>query len=78
MWMTLVRISDPSLLQLLCADLMSRDDLIAETVNANTVQVDILGSYGAEAMKVATLLRLRAWEADQRTRGVQVSVDIVD
>ena len=75
---TLVRISDPSLLDLLCADLRSRGDIIAEVVDEHTLQVDILGSYGVEAMRMAAELRLRAWEEAQRAQGVDVHVEIVD
>ena len=76
--MTLLRISDPSLLDLLCADLRSRGDVIAEVVGEDTLQVDILGSYGVEGMRMATELRLRAWEEAQRALGVDVRVEIVD
>ena len=76
--MTLLRISDPGLLQLLRADLQSRDDLIAEIVDERTLQIDILGSYGVEGMRMATELRLRAWEEAQRARGLDVHVEIVD
>jgi hypothetical protein len=75
---TLLRISDPSLLDLLCADLRSRGDVIAEVVGKDTVQVDILGSYGVEGMRMATELRLRAWEEGQRARGIDVHVEILD
>ena len=73
-----MRISDPSLLDLLCADLRSRGDIVAEVVDADTLQVDILGSYGVEGMRMATELRLRAWEEAQRARGVDVHVRIVE
>lgn len=76
--MTLLRISDPGLLQLLRADLQSRDDLIAEIVDDQTLQIDILGSYGVEGMRLATTLRVQAWVAAQRARGVDVDVEIVD
>jgi hypothetical protein len=75
---TLVRISDPSLLDLLCADLRSRGDIVAEVVDEDTLQVDILGSYGVEGMRMATELRLRVWEEAQRARGVDVHVEIVE
>jgi len=75
---TLVRISDPSLLDLLCADLRGRGDVVAEVVDGDTIQVDILGSYGVEGMRMATELRLRAWEEAQRARGVDVRVQVVD
>ena len=76
--MTLLRISDPGLLELLRADLQSRDDLVAEIVDDRTLQVDILGSYGEQGMRMATELRVQAWVASQRARGVDVTVDVVD
>ena len=76
--MTLLRISDPGLLQLLRADLQSRDDIVAEVVDEHTLQVDILGSYGVEGMRLATTLRVQAWVAAQRARGVDVTVELVD
>jgi hypothetical protein len=75
---TLLRISDPGLLELLRADLQSRDDLVAEIVDDRTLQVDILGSYGEQGMRMATELRVQAWVASQRARGVDVTVDVVD
>lgn len=76
--MTLLRISDPGLLELLRADLESSDDLVAEVVDDQTLQVDILGSYGEQGMRLAAELRVHAWVAGQRARGVDVSVDVVD
>ncbi len=75
---TLLRISDPGLLQLLRADLQSRDDLVAEIVDDRTLRVDILGSYGEQGMQLATTLRVQAWVSAQRARGVDVSVEILD
>jgi hypothetical protein len=75
---TLVRISDPSLLDLLCADLRSRGDIVAEAIDDDTIQVDILGSYSLEGMRMATELRLRAWEEAQRARGMDVRIEILD
>jgi hypothetical protein len=75
---TLLRISDPGLLQLLRADLQSRDDLVAEIVDDRTIRVDILGSYGDQGMRLATSLRVQAWIAAQRARGVDVTVEVLD
>jgi hypothetical protein len=75
---TLLRISDPGLLQLLRADLESSDDLVAEVVDDQTLQVDILGSYGEQGMRLAAELRVHAWVAAQRARGIDVTVDFVD
>ena len=76
--MTLLRISDPGLLQLLRADLQSRDDLVAEIVDDRTIRVDILGSYGDQGMRLAASLRVQAWVAAQRARGVDVTVEVLD
>jgi hypothetical protein len=75
---TLLRISDPGLLELLRADLQSRDDLVAEVVDDRTLQIDILGSYGEQGMRLAAALRVQAWVAAQRARGLDVSVEVVD
>jgi hypothetical protein len=75
---TLLRISDPGLLELLRADLQSRDDLVAEIVDEQTIRVDILGSYGEQGMRLAATLRVQAWVAAQRARGVDVAVEVLD
>jgi hypothetical protein len=74
--MTVIRISDSSLLELLRADLLSRPDVIAEIVAPDRLRVSVLGSYSESAMRMAILLRVRAWEAAQRSRGVDVEVDL--
>jgi hypothetical protein len=76
--MTLVRISDPGLIDLLCADLQSLGDVVAEPAGGNLIEVDIVGSYGEEGMRLATLLRVQAWETAQQARGIDVSVSIVE
>jgi hypothetical protein len=74
--MPTIRISDPTLLQLLLADLMSRPDVVADAVGADAITINILGSYNSDALRLVTLLRIRAWEAAQRARGIDVSVEI--
>lgn len=74
--MPIVRINDPSLLELLLADLRARPDVVAEVVAADTIRVSILGSYNVSSMRLAILLRIRAWEAAQRSRGIDVEVDL--
>lgn len=74
--MPTIRISDPTLLQLLLADLMSRSDVVADAVGADAITINILGSYDSDALRLVTLLRIRAWEAAQRARGIDVSVEI--
>jgi hypothetical protein len=76
--MPLVRISDPGLIDLLCADLQAPGDVVAEPAGGNLIEVDIVGSYGEEGMRLATLLRVQAWEAAQRARGIDVTVEIVE
>jgi hypothetical protein len=75
---TLLRISDPGLLPLLRADLQSREDLVAEVLDDHTLRVDILGSYGDQGMRLAAALRVQAWVAAQRARGIDVTVDVLD
>ncbi|MCA1702576.1 MAG: hypothetical protein LC808_04635 [Actinobacteria bacterium] len=76
--MTLLRTSGPGLLQLLRADLQSRDDIVAEVVDDRTLQVDILGSCGVEGMRLATTLRVQAWVAAQKARSIDVNGELVD
>jgi hypothetical protein len=75
---TLVRISDPGLIDLICADLQDRDDVLAERAGDDLVEIDIVGSYGEEGMRLATHLRVQAWAAGQRARGVDVRVEVVE
>jgi hypothetical protein len=74
--MPIVRISDPSLLELLIEDLTARPDVIAEIVDTDAIRVSLLGSFNESSMRLAILLRIRAWEAAQRARGVDVEVDV--
>jgi hypothetical protein len=74
--MPIIRISDPSLLELLLADLSARPDVVAEIVAADAIRVSILGSYNASSMRLAILLRIRAWQAAQRLRGFEVEVEL--
>lgn len=74
--MTIVRVSDASLVERLLAELQARPDVIADVVGPNRVRISLLGSYNQEAMALAILLRVRAWEAGQRAQGVQVDVEI--
>ena len=76
--MTTVRINDPSLLGLLLADLSDRPDVIAEVLGPDRIRVSLLGSYNAEAMRLAIVLRVRAWEAAQRSRGIDVELELDD
>jgi len=74
--MALIRISDPKLLATLVADLNMRADVVATVVAEDAVRVSILGSYNGDALRIATYLRIRAWEAVQQSRGVDVHVEL--
>ena len=66
--MTMIRINDPSRLELLLADLRERPDVVAEIIAPDRIRINILGSYNLASMRLAILLRIRAWEAAQRSR----------
>lgn len=74
--MPIIRIDNPDLVTSLLEDLKSRTDVVAEAVAPDAIQISILGSYDTEHMRVAAYLRVRAWEAAQRARGVDVHVEI--
>ena len=67
-----LRVSDPAFVPELVEFLQSRLDQVAERVNENEVEVSLLGSYADDAMRMELYLRVRAWEAGQRARGVEV------
>jgi hypothetical protein len=73
-----IRISDPNLLQQLVNDLSQETALVVTQVDEDRLLIQILGSYSSDGMRLATFLRLRAWEAAQRTQGNKVFVEIVD
>jgi hypothetical protein len=73
-----IRISDPNLLEQLANDLRQETALVVTQVGNDRLLVQILGSYSSDGMRLATFLRLRAWEAAQRTQGSKVFVEIVD
>jgi hypothetical protein len=60
----------------LLADLGERPDVVATVVSPESIRVSILGSYNHEALRLATYLRIRAWEAAQHARGIDVHVEI--
>jgi hypothetical protein len=74
--MTLIRISDPALLATLLADLEARPDVVTTPVSDTSIRVSILGSYNHEAQRIAAYLRIRAWEAAQHARGIDVRVEL--
>jgi len=74
--MTILRLNDASLVDQLLDDLKSRPDVVAQVVAPNRIRISLLGSYSAEAMRIAIMLRVRAWEAVQRARGIVAEVEI--
>ena len=74
--MTTIWLSDPSMVELLLADLKARPDVVAEIVEPDRIRISLLGSYSGDAMRLAILLRVRAWEAVQRARGIDVEVEL--
>jgi hypothetical protein len=67
-----LRVSDPALVPELLEFLHSRLDVVTEQITANDVSLSLLGSYASDAMRMELHLRVRAWEAAQRTKGVEV------
>jgi hypothetical protein len=67
-----LRVSDPALVPELLEFLHSRLDVVAEQTAANEVSLSLLGSYSLDAMRMELYLRVRAWEAGQRSKRVEV------
>jgi hypothetical protein len=74
--MPVFRVSDAALLPVLLEDLRKQNDCLAEAVGQNRLSVSVLGSFHSDAMRMEVELRIQAWQAAQRSRGVQVSVDL--
>jgi hypothetical protein len=74
--MPTIKVNQPFLVEALVEDLRSRFDAVVERTSSTTILVNILGSYNADAMRVETLLRIRAWEAAQRSRGIDITVEL--
>jgi hypothetical protein len=70
------RVSDPELLPVLLEELTERHDCLAEAVGSDRVVVSLLGSFHTDAMRMEAELRIRAWQAAQRSRGVHVDVEL--
>ena len=76
--MTILRTNTDEAAELLAEHLRGQDDLAVEIVAPGRIRVSVLGSFGAEAMRLELFLRLRAWEAAERARGHDVSVELDD
>lgn len=69
-----VRISDPAQLDELIEFLRTEPNAIVEPISDHEVEVSLLGSYQADAMRMQLYLRLRAWEAAHRAAGTRVDI----
>jgi hypothetical protein len=47
---------------------------LRESTEIDEVEVSLVGSYNADAMRMELYLRVRAWEAGRRTAGVEVEL----
>jgi hypothetical protein len=74
--MPVFRVSDPELLPVLLEELTGRHDCVAEAVGPDRVAVSVLGSFHTDAMRMEAELRIRAWQAALRSRGVHVDVEL--
>jgi hypothetical protein len=74
--MPVFRVSDPTVLPDLLEELVARGDCLAEVTGPNRLTVSVLGSYNSDALELEVELRIRAWQAAQSARGVEVEIDI--
>jgi hypothetical protein len=74
----MLRLNNDEAAELLAEHLRGQDDLAVERVAPGRIRVSVLGSFGAEAMRLELFLRLRAWEAAERSRGRDVRVELDD
>ena len=75
--MPTIRIDTPELLPALLESLRSQADIVAQVAGDDTILVSILGSYDTAHMRMATYLRVRAWETAMRSQGIELHVDIL-
>jgi hypothetical protein len=68
------RVSDPTVLSDLLEGLAARHDCLAEVIGPNRLAVSVLGSYNTDALELEVKLRIRAWQAAQSARGVEVDI----
>lgn len=69
-----VQISNHTQLGALIESLESEPNAIIERLNDHELEVSLLGSYAAEAMRMQLYLRLRAWEAARRPADARVEI----
>jgi len=70
------RVSDPTVLPDLLEELVARRDCLAEVIGPDSLRVSVLGSYNTDALELEVELRIRAWQAAQSARGLDVDIDI--
>lgn len=68
-----VRVTDSELLSDL-VDYLAGTDTVIEQIDEDEVEVSLLGSFNEDALRMELYLRLRAWEASRRARGVRVEI----
>ena len=68
------RLSSADLLDELLEFLRAEPGAVVEPVSDDEVEVSLLGSFQQDALRMQLELRLRAWEAMQRARGVRVEI----
>jgi hypothetical protein len=76
--MTILRLNSDEAAENLLAHLREQNDVAVELVAPGRIRVSVLGSYGADAMRLELFLRLRAWEAAEQARGHDVRVELDD
>lgn len=76
--MTILRLDNSLAAELLLAHLRDSTDVAAEAIDPLTLRASLVGSYRAETMDVELVLRVRAWQAALRAKGVDVAVELVD
>jgi hypothetical protein len=74
--MPVFRVSEPNALPSILEDLTARGDCLAEVIGPNRLCVSVLGSYNSDAMEMEAEVRIRAWQAAQRARGIEVDIDL--
>jgi hypothetical protein len=60
------------------AELSREIGVFVERLDDVTLRVSLVGSYRLERMEFEVALRVRVWEAAQRSRGRVVHVEIID
>jgi hypothetical protein len=75
---TILRLDNSLAAELLLAHLRDSTDVAAQALDAVTLRVSLVGSYRAETMELELLLRVRAWQAALRAKGVDVEVELLD